>query len=101
MLVATIPLWFVKSVFFPSEQAEHDQTERTPSWVRVVYGILCVLSVVALGLWLCVIIAVCRCNDVTGFGLSSFLAAIPAAIMFCGMAPLAIAYGIGATRAKD
>ena len=119
MVIASVPLWFFKYVFFPSRNMDTEAENITPStknpqplWVRVVYGILCALSLAAIGLWLSIMIlfgiSLRSSGDDHGGGLGwsvMGLGFISILIMLYGMLPLgiilAIAYGIGATRAKD
>ena len=118
LIAASIPLWFIKYVLFPSpkrdadEMTTSDQKQQLSLWVRVPYGILCVASVVVIGLWLWLIIEECcfiPSSDVhqnVGRGVTSWAMTILAgAIMGYGMLPLvivsAIAYGVTSSRPTD
>ena len=93
--LASLPLWYAKRVLSPKTNS--DRRRYASLWVRVPYILLCVVAVAVVWMWMSLgwtHLHVCQSSDPSGYGVTSFAALIPMAIMLFVMAPLALAYGV-------
>lgn len=94
LIIALLPLFSIKQVFFPVNEEEKEKYESLD--VRIPFGILCGLSIVVsiIIMWIIYefIVNLMGNNDPGGFGGASFMMMIPSAMMFYLMLPLYIVY---------
>lgn len=94
LIVALLPLFSIKKVYFPKNK--ENKTKYSSLWVKIPFGLLCVVSIVA-SLFIIWIIArhvhFYKNNEhPSGSGVFSFMMAIPMAMMLYLMLPLYIVY---------
>ena len=94
LIVALLPLFSIKQVFFPVNEEEKEKYESLD--VRIPFGILCVLSIVVsiMIMWINYefIVNLVGNNDPGGFAYVSLIMMIPSAMMVYLMLPLYIVY---------
>ena len=94
LIVALLPLFSIKQVFFPVNEEDKEKYESLG--VRIPFGILCGLSIVVsiMIMWFNYefIVNLMGDNDPGGFGAVSFMMLIPSAMMLYLMLPLYIVY---------
>ena len=94
LIVALLPLFSIKQVYFSKN--EEEKKKYSSLWVKIPFGLLCVLSIVIsvmiMGIIYAFIINLVGNNDPSGFGGTSLMMMIPSAIMLYIMLPLYIVY---------
>lgn len=94
LIVALLPLFSIKQVFFPVNEEEKEKYESLG--VKIPFGILCGLSIVVsimiMGITRTFIVNLMGNNDPGGFSGASFMMMIPCTMMLYLMLPLYIVY---------
>ena len=94
LIIVLLPLFSIKQVYFSKN--EEDKEKYSSLWVKIPFGLLCVVSIVVSLFIIWIIYGFARFyignEHISGLGVYSFMMAIPGAMILYLMLPLYIVY---------